>query len=211
MANCVQCDGSGAGGQEQLCGACRLSAFREARRKYHWTPELVEELRLAYAAPRDEKSARLARLAKRTGWRRSVLSMEAMRRGIALSIRRWTAEEDEFLQENVGRMPVRKMAAALGRTNEAIEGRLWRLRICRRDRREGYTADQLRHVFGVSHAKVSSWLQRGLFGQVERWAGFRVTESSVVRFIRRYAAEYDLRQVDADWFKSMVFGQDSQG
>jgi hypothetical protein len=75
---------------------------------------------------------------------------------------------------------------------------------------EGYNISDLCECFGLSHTRIESWVRRGLLGKAHGHGGhggnIRLTESNVVRFIRRYPHEYDLGRVDEIWFKSVVFG-----
>ena len=81
MEKCGQCGGGGAGAKG-ICHVCRVRALAEARRKYVWTPALVENLRVAYRARnRRALTAELDVLEGRTGWPRSAFTTEAMRQG----------------------------------------------------------------------------------------------------------------------------------
>lgn len=71
--------------------------------------------------------------------------------------------------------------------------------------------EDLMLAFGVHYDKVRRWMDRGLFGEVHRHGhregGNRVTDGSVVRFIRSHASEYNLKRVDEEWYKAMAFGR----
>lgn len=184
-----------------------MRAVGSGRRKYQWTDELREELRAAYAQRRGEQRAAIDRLVRRTGWKRGAFTDEAVRLGIASERRRWTAEEDEWLLERVGTVSVKYLAKQLKRNQRAVEGRMFVLGARRIDRREGYTLSMLIMMFGSSMGETKNWIRRGLLGKVrEVGCGQRVTDEAVLRFIRKYPHEYDLRRVDQVWFKSMVFG-----
>jgi hypothetical protein len=86
-----------------------------------------------------------------------------------------------------------------------VEAKSEKLKISRRPA-EGYNVSDLQMVFGESRHKVERWLDRGLLGRVTQRGGRCVSDQGVLRFMRVYIAEYDLRRVDQTWFKSMVFG-----
>jgi hypothetical protein len=175
--------------------------------QYVWTKEIDAELRLAYAGGRGAVSAAFDRLAKRTGWRRAAFSARAVKIGAATTgqYRKWTAAEDAYIRERAGTVSVRAIAAKLGRTRLATAGRMERLKVSRRPS-EGYCVSDLMGAMGVSYSFIVSKLKRGLFGKVHRNGGLRASEENVVRFLREHWREYDLRRVDQDWYKAMVFG-----
>jgi transposase-like protein len=191
-----------------LCARCRMKALNQDRRKYRWTPELREELRRAYRqANKATITAALDRLEGMTGWPRKTLTDEARKLGIATRgrARGWTDEEVEYLRERAGAESVYRLARKLKRSVWAVRGKAqriqWSLRV-----REGYNMQDLERAFGVDYGKVASWMRRGLFGRSRQLQGLRVSEASVIRFLRDHSAEYELRRVDEEWFKSMTFG-----
>lgn len=206
MATCPQCGSEAV--QAGFCRHCWARQLGRASRKYHWTPELREELRACYAAGRKQEiSAALDRLQRRLGWPRYALKNEAVRTGIITADHRraWTAEEQAYLEESLGVVSVKQIARRLGRTVMSVESRAEKLGLSRRIS-EGYNMADLAAVFGESYHKVRRWMERGLLGPVHQVQGHRVAETHVVRFIRAHAHEYDLRRVDQGWYKSMVFG-----
>lgn len=207
MAACTQC-GERKGQRDGLCGACRLSALARAGRKYHFTPELREELRAAYLLTKYHRARAIDRLVARARWPRHAFQAEAIRLGLPTHhCRPWKAEEEAYLQETAGRVSAKQIALRLGRSVPSVESRIDRLRISRRDRREGYNVQDLCEVFGATFGTVKGWMRRGLLGKVHEVGGLRVNEAGVRRFVRTYPHEYDLRRVDQVWFKSVVFGR----
>jgi hypothetical protein len=204
--SCTQCGSPSASLRDGLCGACRLRSFNHPR-KYVFTEDLLAELRFAYAGGRPHITRSLNKLVARTGWPRQAFTSQAMRMGLATSgrYRRWTAQEDEYLRENLGVLTIRTIAKSLGRSHEAVEGRGERLALSRRVA-EGYNVSDLALVFGVHWTRAESWIRRGLLGKVHQRGGLRVMERNVVRFLRTHPHEYDLRKVDQRWFKGMLFG-----
>jgi hypothetical protein len=69
-----------------------------------------------------------------------------------------------------------------------------------------YTLHDLQDVFGVSRAKVESWLGRGLLGRpLQRGGEVFVAERNVARFLNESFTEYDLRKMDQICFKHIAF------
>jgi len=187
--------------------ALRAAAFGQARRKYHWTPELRDELRRAYCRNKTKLGAALDLLERRTGWPRHGLKYEAIRLGIVTADHRraWSAEDLEYLRERLGSASAHQIARRLGRSIASVQSRAEKLEISYRVR-EGYTMADLARVFGESYCKVRRWIERGLLGPVRVANGHRVSDRCLSRFLRRHHGEYDLRRVDQDWYKAMLFG-----
>jgi hypothetical protein len=177
-----------------------------ATRKYHFTPELTEELRAAYQLTKYPRARAIRKLMARTRWPKHAFQMEAIRLGLVTHHwRAWTVEDLQYLQEAVGRVSTKQMALRLHRSVRAVGAQLDQLRISRRGRREDYCVQDLCEVFGAPQSKVKGWMRRGLFGKIHEVGELRVTEQSVMRFVRSCPTEYDLRRVDQVWFKSMLF------
>jgi len=199
-------DGNLGAGEEQP------SSGPPTRRKYFWTPELNAVLIEAYQAPSKRVlSQRLSKLVLQTGWPRPAIRYQASLLGITTTDHRreWTAEEDDYLAERIGEVSASAIADHLKRSVPSVESRAERLQMSRR-RSGGYCASDLQRCFGVSYSRADSWLRRGLLGKVHQFGGVngnRVTEENVMRFIRNYPREYDLRRVDQVWFVAMVFGR----
>jgi len=176
-----------------------------ARRKYRWTPELDALLRGVYreARRRGELSRGLGRLAAlRPAWPREVWAHRAIELGLTRcgGSRRWTEAEDRRLREMLGRVSTRQIAMTLGRSWRAVQSRASLMGTSGRVR-DGFTVADLAECFGVSRAKASGWVNRGMFGR----RGERIGERQVARFIREHGGEYDLRRVDQVWFLAMAF------
>jgi len=202
----VQCACGEAAQRDGVCRKCRLRALGQARRKYVWTEELREELRAAYRLRKFPRARALDRMSGLTKWPRHALKVEAIRlRLVTHHTRAWSREEEEYLRERAGVISVAGMARKLGRSQASVESRLARLKVSRKPR-EGYTLIDLRDAFGAHRDIVKRWMDRGLLGAVRKDNGLRVSDEAVVRFLREHPREYDLRRVDQDWFKAMVFG-----
>jgi len=187
----------------------RIAQLAEARRKYRWTPELRELLREVYRG-RNKRAltAGIDKLCSITGWKRWAVIDEAIRLGITTSDHRriWAAAEIAYLEERASAKSASNIARAMGRSIASVKGRARKLELSLR-LREGYTLADLQRVFGVSDGRAAGWVRRGLFGHAQRAAGVRVSEASVARFLRKFPGEYELRRVDEDWYKAMLFGR----
>ncbi len=177
-------------------------------RKYTFTPDLLQELRLAYCGSKREISANLDRLVRRTGWPRHAFKTEAIRRGwtTADHQRNWRPAELDYLRHGAESTPAAVLARRLGRSSEAVRAKLREIRNLEAVSRHGYDVAALGHLFGVQEPKVLRWLDRGLFG-VRLAAGIgAVPQTAVRRFIQQHPHEYDLARVEQAHFKSLVFG-----
>jgi hypothetical protein len=130
----------------------------------------------------------------------------AQEMGLSFNRREWTAEEDGFLADHIGILTARVIAARLKRSMGSVRDRASHLALSARVQ-EGYNISDLAGVLGVGAPTARGWMRRGLLGAVREREGLRVSEDAVVRFLRRYPGEYDLRRVDQTWFKSMVFSR----
>lgn len=200
----VQCTGCGRPHADGS-GLCRDCRAGQARRKYRWSAELHEELRAAYRSKTKRGLTMLLdRLCLVTGWPRWAFKSEAKSLGITTHDHRrgWTREEIEYLEKKLGERSTKWIAKRLGRSWESVRSRVEALRLRGRVR-TGYTIDDVATCFGVCRDKARRWGERGLLGQPVEG---RFREDAVVRFIRAWPLEYDLRRVDQEWFKGMVFG-----
>lgn len=189
-----------------MCRRCRLVAWGRKNKRYFFSDALTDDLRAAYQGNNPHLSRALDKLVARTKWPRWVFRREAIRLGIqGTRERRWTAAEDAYLTEGAGVTSVAEMARHLGRTVRSAQQRAQKMELSTRCQ-EGYTVADLAAALGVRRSRVQGWVARGLFGRVRAWAGTRVDERTVERFIRQYPHEYDLRRVDETWFKAVVFG-----
>jgi len=212
MIPCSQC-GRPTPCSDRLCSACRCRLLGRAKRRYHWTPELIEDVHRAYRIPRKREITRgITVLARRTGWPRWQFRLRAAAEGwIPANRRPWLQSELEYLSEHIGSLSVEQLARRLRRSVRSIIVRAQLLDFSTR-LRDGYTLADLQAVFGVDHRRAASWVQRGLFGKPHpNGQGIRVQDRQVLNFLRRHAGEYDLARVDQEWFKSMVFGSLSGG
>ena len=179
--------------------------------KYRITPQLLEELRLAYVGTRPEISASLKRVSARYKIPAHRLTMEARRQGWQTSARKpWTTKEDAFLLEGLGKISYGKMAAELKRGWSSVAARvreLQRLQAVQRAAGGFYLEEELARVFGVGLRSVRKWIACGFFGKSESIDGVDgISSAQVARFVREHIGEYSLARVDQCWFKALVFG-----
>ena len=122
------------------------------------------------------------------------------------SVRPWTAEEEEFLEEWAGRRRVHWIARKLGRTWGSVVAKL------RYDKinaavQEGYTLDGLALGFGVEHRLVHDWIIKGWLKARKRdGRAYGFTDADVLRFIREHRTAFRLSRVDQTWFLDLVLG-----
>jgi len=192
------------------CDRCRLRAFGQARRKYHFTASLRDQLREAYAEPGKLRRMRaILRLSKLTTWPVSAFRNEARLLDIVTTGQRkpWTTEEIAYIRETSGSKSATAIARKLHKSVCSVEVRVRRLklslRVC-----DGYSQKDLATVFGVHRSIAASWMRRGLFGRSGQAPGARISEGEVKRFLRRYLRECDLRRVDQAWYYAMTKGWD---
>jgi hypothetical protein len=184
-----------------------MRQFGQGKRKYHWTPELHGMLKRAYCGNKPQLGRALDALMKKTGWPRHALTYEAIRLGIVTADHRrpWTLQEIVYISERLPSDGIKRVAKALKRSVGSVQAKAERISISSRVS-EGYTIADLSLVFGEHCHKIARWMDRGLFGRVQELSGRRVGERAVAEFLRRHHCEYDLRRIDGDWFKAMVFG-----
>jgi hypothetical protein len=185
-----------------LCHGCRLLR-RPTRRKFNWTPEFDEILRRSYknANRREELSANLDDLQRKSGFTRNVILSRAVQLGLSFSTRRpWTDQELTVLEGRTGHATVKALATRLSRSHSSVKAKLKDLGLSARFS-EGYTQDDLRQLLGASTRSIRHWLARGWL----RLVNGRIPEASVLRFLRLHSEQYHLGRVNQAWFKGLLF------
>jgi len=180
---------------------------RGTPRKYKFTPDLLDELRLAYCGGKTEVSASLDRLVRRTGWPRHAFKAEAARRGWSADYRPWTPAEVAFIREQAGAMSIKEIARRLKRSHETTTAKVEAVQLVQQTR-DGYAPAHLQKLFGFGARpeKVRRWIERGLLGASRTFSPeTRVSETDLLQFVERCPAEYDLARVHQDWFKALLF------
>ncbi len=189
--------------KDGLCHSCRIQGRPVAGRKFVWTVESDAFLVRAYkrSRTRTELSTNLDNLQKTTGFTRNVILARAVQLGLAFSKRRpWTAEELRTLEKKAGQASPRALAVQLQRTHGSIKAKMKELGLSARIQ-EGYSREDLRQLLGVSALSVKQWLANGWL----RTTNGRISEPSVIKFLRLHSEEYHLGRVDQAWFKGLLF------
>jgi hypothetical protein len=203
--NPVECEGCGelrGSPRDRLCHSCRIQARPNPNKRFSWTPELDQELQLAYkeAHTRRELSGNLDRFQKRSGFTRIVMLARAAQLGISAKRKRWTPEEIEVLGEAAGSLSKAAIARRLKRSYWAVKAECSRLQISSR-LSKGYSRADIECLLGVGPRSVRRWIALGWL----RVQDGRVTEPSVIKFLREHPEEYRLSRVDEPWFKGLLF------
>jgi DNA-binding MarR family transcriptional regulator len=136
-----------------------------------------------------------------TGFTRVVILSRAAQLGLGFCRRRpWTAEEIEVLTESAGKATPRAIARRLNRTYSSVKAKLrgLELRGCVTD---GYSQQDLQSLLGVGAKSTRCWIASGWL----RLLNGRISEASVVKFLRQHSDQYQLSRVDEAWFKGLVF------
>lgn len=200
---CSVCGELNGAPKDKLCHACRLRSRPNSRKRFFWTKELDTRLRDSYtrALTRGDLSASLNALQRLTGFPRFVILARGAELGLSFVRRRpWSDEELHFLKSNAGRLSMKALAARLSRSYYSVKAAIRSMELDGRVT-DGYSVDELMRTFGVGKATVHRWIIKGWITRNEG----RITETSVLRFLRFRPHEYQLRRVDEIWFKELVF------
>lgn len=174
--------------------------------KYQWRPELDQILKDGYASSHGRKqlSSCIAKVASLSGFPRWEVKDRA--RTLMLThnpCRRWTEPEMRYLEGNAGNVRASHIAKTLGRSVKSVNGAMYRLGI-RWAVTDGYSQKDLAQLLHVSCETIFKWNK---CGWLRRSPEDRYCESSVANFLRNHPETYDLRRVDQEWFKSLMFPQ----
>jgi len=208
---CEDCGVEFGGVTARYCPACRTR--RQGHRLvYKWTPERDAIMRRDYD-PRVR--GRSQEIADRLGWPVWVIRHRAALLGLTHSDdrRRWTEEEERFIEENAGSRRVPWMARQLGRSQTSVIVKMTRMRLSRAVR-EGYTLRDLELCFGADHRAIERWAREGKLAVRKRdyetgahrsrpWA---VSHRAVREFVVNHPMEFELWRVDQLWFMDLVLG-----
>ncbi len=199
---CIGCGGLNGSAKDQRCHACRIRMRPNPNKRFSWTPELDQELQLAYreARSRAELSANLDRFQKRSGFTRVVVLARATQLGMSSKRRRWSPEEIEILNETAGALSKAAIARKLKRSYWSVKAECSRLQLSSR-LSEGYSRKDVECLLGVGQRSIRKWIALGWLRVQEG----RVTEPSILRFLHEHPEEYRLSRVDEAWFKGLIF------
>jgi hypothetical protein len=197
---CRKCQDPHGCPKDRLCHRCRIQEKPNPNKRYHWTSNLDLALKRAYqgASTRRELSRNLDQLQLRTGFTRVVILARAATLGFGARRRRWTAEEIVALTKAAGRLS--DIARRLSGSYRSIKSEFSRLDL-RSHVIDGYSQTDVACLLGASERSVRKWISLGWL----KLQHSRVTEASLIRFIRTQPEEYQLSRVDEAWFKGVLF------
>ena len=200
---CSKCGSVKGYPKDGLCNRCRIASRPNPNKRFFWTAEHDAALRRAYqnVSSRFELTSNIDRVQRGSGFTRSVVLSRASQLGLSFCRRQaWSAAEINMVRENLGVLSKASLARKLGRSYYSIKALCSRLNLSSRIT-EGYSHSELAELLGVNPKTVRKWVENGwLFVR-----SGRISEQSTERFLKSYPEEYDLRRVDAAWFKGMVF------
>jgi hypothetical protein len=189
--------------KDGLCRECRCSRLAMSKRKYVWTPEMDAQLVRAYrvASNKTDLTRRLRELMRSFQFPRHILQNRAGALGLHSRPQiLWTDDEIEMLREWSGTLSLTQMARKLRRTESAVKNKLFTLDLgCAV--LEGFSQNELAHLFGVHHNKVGRWVARGwLFVNDQNL----IPHASVEAFIWKHMDEYRFAACEEWWLKTML-------
>jgi len=200
---CHKCGNQTGCPKDSLCHRCRIRGRPNSNKKFHWNLALDEALRRAYktAGNRNELTQNLNHVQRLSGFSRFVIQAHATELGLSFCVKRsWSEAELCYLREKLGSASITTLARRLGRTYYSVKAQVCKLKMSAR-LTEGYTRIDLQHLLGVGARRLDQWLARS-------WIHIkanRVTEKSVIQFLRSHPREYELSRIDEAWFKGLLF------
>lgn len=177
--------------------------------KYSLTDERRAYLLAHYRQKAGDK-ARIARALLVPQWK---VERWVTQLGLGTPHRPWTAEEDRYLEEQLPHVSYLDLASHLGRTVKAVQTHAWELGI--RKTSEGYTVQDLFLMFGVYHARVLQWIERGWLQGTRRHSArtasqhgdwWLFTPQQVREFLRQHPQAVDPQKFDWLAVHDIVFG-----
>lgn len=188
--------------KDELCHSCRITKRPTPNKRFSWTTEFDQELRLAYqeSRTRPELTVRLNALQRRIGFTRVVVLARATQLGLSSPSRRWTQSEIESLSDLAGIQSKSAIARKLRRSYWAVKAQCAKHNICSRVS-SGYSRADVEYLLGVGSRSVRKWIQLGWLKIQQD----RITEPGMIKFLREHPEEYRLNRVDETWFKGLLF------
>jgi DNA-binding transcriptional regulator YiaG len=174
-----------------------------ARLKYPFDEFKDAIVRRAWANARNYEvlTAAITDAARRLGYPRYIVKMRAQRLGLTYDVRhKWTAEEELYLLNNAGSISTKRMQRKLKRGWTAIEAKIHSMGL-RSAVTRGMTQQDLASALGVARETVIKWERAGYLQR----NGGRFYDKTIETFVRTHPELYDLRRVDQDWFKALLF------
>jgi len=175
--------------------------------KYVFTEEMDERIRDTY----DSKRETIEMLVRAFGFPDYAIKQRATILGVTrFRPRNWTADEINFLKQNLHLLSLSTLAQKLGRSETAIRLKAKRLRINKGDR--GFTQRSLCEVLGVDHHKVEYWRAQGWLIGMRRntkrttFDYWHFDPEDVRSFIVGHPYEVNLRRVEPLTFIEILTG-----
>lgn len=172
------------------------------RINHRWTEEEKAIIRRDYSQAHESR----ADLARRLGVSEYAVQGQLAYMGLAKRTDRrpWSYEEDERLRDLVTRHRPAAVAQQMGRSINSVVVRAKRLGCSRRARDGWFTKGELQSLFGVDHKWVQRRIDDGrlegeahnVMPQQDGGGYWRISERSVVRYVRAYPEELTSRNVD---------------
>lgn len=200
----VQCTGCGEPNGcpgDHKCHRCRIKGRPNPNKKYEWTNELDQAIRRAYqASSRRRLSENIDYLERLSRFSRASIMARAAILGLAAKRRKWTVQEVEFLSEAAGSIGKAAVARKLNRSYASVKAEFSHLQLSSRVS-AGYSQGDVAYLLGAGPRTVRKWVRAGWLS-LQRG---RISEASLIKFIRQHPEEYQLSRVDEAWFKGMLF------
>lgn len=182
----------------------------------HGRPWSEDELfvlrRLFGTVPKGELAAAMGRTPAAVQRQANLLGLVSGRyRNVPQAARRraaWTTDDDDLIRERWGIWTPKRIAAALGRSVEAVRVRKTRLGLSARDNVE--TSRSIGLLFGVDSHLVARWIEAKLlrarragvaYGKHRVW---NIDTDSLETFIREHPEEYDWRRMEEGYWRSLA-------
>lgn len=173
-----------------------------------WSTDDDQRLTLAY---RSRSTRSLQSIAKELGRTLHAVKQRATRLGLTTPhhTKRWTPEEERFLEYHSGTIRLPQLAKRLQRSPASVTKKCQALRL-RTRHHEGYTLSDLASCFGVSERTVKHWITEGKLEGTTRgtnrphdaWA---ISEEAILTFIQEHPLGFRLSTVDQLWFLDLLF------
>lgn len=184
-----------------------------ARLKYPFDAAKDAILRAAWrnAGDKYKLTAAISDATRRIGYPRYILLLRAQRMGLTFDTRhKWEKWEEEYLLQNAGVLSIKSMQRKLGHGWSAIASKIDSMGL-RYGIKEGMSAADLATGFGVAHQTVKKWEDIGIIkrGGKGHPNPDRFSDATVRAFAAKYPDMYDLRRVDQEWYKALLFPQAS--
>jgi len=197
--SCGELKGSPA---DQLCHGCRIRNRPNPNKKFSWTAQLDQELKLVYQESRNrvELTEGINAFQRRARFTRVVILARAAELGLSSPSRRWTQTEIDILCDLAGSQSKSAIARKLGRSYCSVKAQCAKQNISAR-LSSGYSRADVEFLLGVGARSVRKWIKSGWL----RLQQDRVTESGITKFLREHPEEYTLSRVDEAWFKGLLF------